>query len=85
MRGLSGPRGAKYSGFDGTIQGIDTVKVLAAEGQQAAHFQRHTTGLKKLSVRAGAVLSVFSPGIELLHPTGRLRVAGHGLLPDRQR
>ena len=42
--------------FDETIQGIDTVKVLAAESQQAAQFQRYTAGLKKLSVRAGAVL-----------------------------
>ena len=58
--------------FDETIQGIDTVKVLAAEGQQAAHFQRHTTWLKKLSIRAGAVLSVFSPGIELLTQLGGL-------------
>ena len=58
--------------FDETIQGIDTVKVLAAEEQQAEHFQRHTSGLKKLSVRAGAVLSVFSPGIELLTQLGGL-------------
>ena len=58
--------------FDETIQGIDTIKVLAAEEQQAAHFQRHTTGLKKLAVRAGAVLSVFSPGIELLTQLGGL-------------
>lgn len=58
--------------FDETIQGIDTVKVLAAEDQQAEHFQRHTSGLKKLSVRAGAVLSVFSPGIELLTQLGGL-------------
>ena len=58
--------------FDETIQGIDTIKVLAAEGQQAEHFQRHTTGLKKLTIRAGAVLSVFSPGIELLTQLGGL-------------
>jgi ABC-type multidrug transport system fused ATPase/permease subunit len=58
--------------FDETIQGIDTVKVLAAEGQQAALFQRYTAGLKRLAVRAGAVLSVFSPGIELLTQLGGL-------------
>jgi ABC-type multidrug transport system fused ATPase/permease subunit len=58
--------------FDETIQGIDTVKILAAEKQQAAHFQKFTAGLKKLSVRAGAVLSVFSPGIELLTQLGGL-------------
>lgn len=58
--------------FDETIQGINTVKVLAAERQQAAQFQRYTTGLKKLSVRAGVVLSVFSPGIELLTQLGGL-------------
>jgi ATP-binding cassette subfamily B protein len=58
--------------FDETIQGIDTVKVLAAERQQAAQFHRYTAGLKKLSVRAGAVLSVFSPGIELLTQLGGL-------------
>jgi len=58
--------------FDETIQGIDTVKVLAAEGQQAAHFQRYTAGLKKLSVGAGTVLSVFSPGIEFLTQLGGL-------------
>jgi ABC-type multidrug transport system fused ATPase/permease subunit len=58
--------------FDETVQGIDTVKVLAAEGQQAAHFQKHTTWLQKLSVQAGVVLSVFSPGIELLSQLGGL-------------
>jgi ABC-type multidrug transport system fused ATPase/permease subunit len=58
--------------FDETVQGIDTIKVLAAEDRQAEHFQRHTSGLKKLSVRAGAVLSVFSPGIELLTQLGGL-------------
>jgi len=58
--------------FDETIQGIDTVKVLAAEEQQAEHFEMHTSGLQKLSVRAGAVLSVFSPGIELLTQLGGL-------------
>jgi ABC-type multidrug transport system fused ATPase/permease subunit len=58
--------------FDETIQGIDTVKVLAAEGQQAAQFHQHTTWLEKLSIRAGAVLSVFSPGIELLTQLGGL-------------
>ena len=58
--------------FDETIQGIDTVKVLAAEGRQAAHFQEHTTWLEQLSIRAGAVLSVFSPGIELLSQLGGL-------------
>ena len=58
--------------FDETIQGIDTVKILAAEGQQAAHFQKHTSWLEQLSIRAGAVLSVFSPGIELLSQLGGL-------------
>jgi ATP-binding cassette subfamily B protein len=58
--------------FDETIQGIDTVKVLAAEGQQAAHFHQHTSWLEKLSIRAGAILSVFSPGIELLSQLGGL-------------
>jgi ATP-binding cassette, subfamily B, bacterial len=58
--------------FDETIQGIDTVKVLAAEGQQAAQFHQHTSWLEKLSIRAGAVLSVFSPGIELLSQLGGL-------------
>jgi ATP-binding cassette subfamily B protein len=58
--------------FDETIQGIYTVKILAAEEQQAEHFDMHTSGLQKLSVRAGAVLSVFSPGIELLTQLGGL-------------
>jgi len=58
--------------FDETIQGIDTVKVLAAEEQQAEQFEMHTSGLQRLSVRAGAVLSVFSPGIELLTQLGGL-------------
>jgi ABC-type multidrug transport system fused ATPase/permease subunit len=58
--------------FDETVQGIDTLKVLGAEGQQAAQFQRHTEGLQKVSVRGGTVLSVFSPGIELLAQLGGL-------------
>jgi ATP-binding cassette subfamily C protein len=60
--------------FDETIQGIDTVKVLAAEGQQAEHFQKHTSRLKQLAVRAGTVLSVFSPVTELLTQLGGLGV-----------
>jgi ATP-binding cassette subfamily B protein len=60
--------------FDETIQGIDTVKVLAAEAQQAAHFHKHTAKLKQLAVRAGTVLSVFSPGTELLTQLGGLGV-----------
>ena len=58
--------------FDETVQGIDTIKVLAAEGQQADRFQGHTTSLQKLSIRAGMLLSVFSPGIELLARLGGL-------------
>jgi ABC-type multidrug transport system fused ATPase/permease subunit len=60
--------------FDETIQGLDTVKVLAAEGQQAEHFHKHTSRLKQLAVRAGTVLSVFSPGTELLTQLGGLGV-----------
>jgi ABC-type multidrug transport system fused ATPase/permease subunit len=60
--------------FDETIQGLDTVKVLAAEGQQAEHFHKHTSRLKQLAVRAGTVLSVFSPVTELLTQLGGLGV-----------
>lgn len=58
--------------FDETIQGIDTVKVLAAEERRSVDFQGRTNILRELSVKAGSVLSAFSPGIELLAQLGGL-------------
>lgn len=58
--------------FDETLQGIDTLKVLAAEKRRSADFQACTGALRELSVRAGRVLSIFSPGIELLAKLGGL-------------
>jgi len=58
--------------FDETVQGIDTIKTQGAEGMQSRHFEIQTAALRKTSVKAGAVLSVFSPGIELISRLGGL-------------
>ena len=58
--------------FDEAVQGIDTLKVLAAEKGSSAHFQMHTGVLRELSIRAGVILSVFSPGVELTARLGGL-------------
>ena len=47
--------------FDETIQGIDTIKLLAAEGRQAANFQKHTTGLKSFLYEPGRCFRCFPP------------------------
>ncbi len=58
--------------FDETLQGIDSLKVLGAEKQRSDEFQVCTGALRKLSIRAGKVLSVFSPGIDLIAKLGGL-------------
>jgi ABC-type multidrug transport system fused ATPase/permease subunit len=58
--------------FDETVQGIDTLKVLGAERRRSADFHFQTGALRDLSVRAGRVLSVFSPAIDLLAKLGGL-------------
>ncbi len=58
--------------FDETVQGIDTLKALAAEKRRGAEFQSHTGELRSLSTGAGIILSVFSPGIELIAKLGGL-------------
>lgn len=58
--------------FDETVQGIDTVKTLAAEKQRSLDFQASTGTLRNLSVKAGSVVSIFSPGIELVAQLGGL-------------
>lgn len=58
--------------FDETVQGIDTLKTQGAEDWQGRQFERQTTALQRTSMKAGTVLSVFSPGIELISRLGGL-------------
>ena len=58
--------------FDETVQGIDTLKTFATERQRSESFQKQTTSLRKLTVRAGLIETVFSPGIELVSKFGSL-------------
>ena len=58
--------------FDETIQGIDTLKMFATERQRNERFQKHATAFRDLSVRAGSVAAVFSPGINLISKFGGL-------------
>lgn len=58
--------------FDETVQGIDTLKTFATEKQRSAHFQKHTTSFRNLSVRAGVVTAVFSPSTEFISKFGSL-------------
>lgn len=39
--------------FDETVQGIDTLKTFATEGERSERFQKQTTTFHNLSVRAG--------------------------------
>ena len=64
--------GKIHRAFDETIQGIDTIKTMAAENQRSADFHVQTATLRNLSVRAGRILAVFTPGIELLIALGGL-------------
>ena len=58
--------------FDETVQGIDTLKIFATEKQRSELFQKHTTAFRDLSVRAGSIAALFSPGIDLLSKFGGL-------------
>jgi ABC-type multidrug transport system fused ATPase/permease subunit len=58
--------------FDETVQGIDTLKTFATERQRSERFQKHTTAFRNLSVRAGSIAAVFSPGIDLVSKFGSL-------------
>jgi subfamily B ATP-binding cassette protein MsbA len=58
--------------FDETVQGIDTLKLFAAEQQRGERFHTLTAALRQLSVRAGSLVAVFSPGIELVSKLGGL-------------
>jgi ABC-type bacteriocin/lantibiotic exporter with double-glycine peptidase domain len=60
--------------FDETVRGIDTLKTHHAETYMRRDFLRHTATFRKLCLRAGTVVAVFSPGIELITRLG-------GLLP----
>lgn len=58
--------------FDETVQGIDTLKLLATEKQRSSRFQKLTSAFRDLSVRAGSVVALFSPGIDLVPKLGGL-------------
>lgn len=58
--------------FDETVQGIDTLKMFATEKQQSERFQKQTSIFRDLSVRAGSVAAIFSPGIDLVSKFGGL-------------
>lgn len=58
--------------FDETIQGIDTLKMFGAEKERNRHFVSHTAAFRNLSVRAGSILAIFSPLIELISKLGSL-------------
>lgn len=51
--------------FDETVQGIDTLKIFNAEALQSKKFRHHTADLRDLSVRAGKMAAIYSPGIDL--------------------
>lgn len=58
--------------FDETVQGIDTLKIFGGEKRRAAMFMRRSSDLRDLSVRAGIVVAIFSPTIDLLSKVGGL-------------
>jgi ABC-type bacteriocin/lantibiotic exporter with double-glycine peptidase domain len=58
--------------FDETIQGMDTLKTFATEKQRGEYFHKVTQAFRDLSVRAGSVAAVFSPGIDLVSKLGGL-------------
>jgi ABC-type multidrug transport system fused ATPase/permease subunit len=58
--------------FDETVQGIDTLKMFATEKQRRERFEKNTSDFRDLSVRAGSVVAMFSPGIDLISKFGSL-------------
>lgn len=64
--------GEVHRAFDETLQGIGTLKVLAAEEVRCSDLKEHTGSLRRTAVRAGTLLSIFSPGIELFTKLGSL-------------
>lgn len=58
--------------FDETVQGIDTLKSLAAEDRRGIEFQNQTGELRDISTKAGIRMSIFAPIIELVAKLGGL-------------
>ena len=60
--------------FDETVRGIDTLKTFHAELYMRRLFLKHTATFRKLCLRAGTLVAVSSPSIDLITKLG-------GLLP----
>ena len=58
--------------FDETVKGIDTLKLFAGEHRMLATFKRQTARYQALSIRAGTIVSVFSPGVDFISKMGGL-------------
>ncbi len=58
--------------LDETVQGIDTLKLFAAENERNRYFSKKTASLRRLSVKSGTIVSIFSPVIDLISKFGGL-------------
>jgi ABC-type multidrug transport system fused ATPase/permease subunit len=58
--------------FDETLAGIDTFKMFTDETRRKTMFQERTTSFRNLSVKAGRLVAIFSPCIDLMSKIGSL-------------
>ncbi|WDP91928.1 MAG: ABC transporter ATP-binding protein [Desulfobacter sp.] len=58
--------------FDETVQGLEVLKIFATEKERHRRFRRLTEELRAVSMKAGTVSAVFSPGIDLAAKAGGL-------------
>jgi ATP-binding cassette subfamily B protein len=58
--------------FDEAVKGIETLKLFAGEHRMLASFRRQTARYQALSIRAGSIVSVFSPGVDFMSKMGGL-------------
>lgn len=58
--------------LDESVHGIDTLKIVAGEKERNRYFEGKTASFRQLSVRAGIIVSIFSPMVDLLSKIGVL-------------
>lgn len=58
--------------LDETVQGIDTLKIFSQEKERNRYFREKTSSFRHLSVKAGVIVSIFSPVIDFFSKCGGL-------------
>lgn len=58
--------------FDEIVQGIETIKMFGVENEHCKLFQKRASSFRTISVRAGSIVSIFSPSIDTILKLGSL-------------